>query len=140
MKVRALVRTAVGVALGGAWLALAGTTGAHHAFSTEFDANQPITLRGTITRIEWINPHAWIHLDVPGENGAVEKWMIEAGSPNTLVRRGLTRDTIPPGIEVVVFGYRHRNGSNAANGRDVTLPDGRRLFITSPGTGAPPSE
>jgi hypothetical protein len=113
---------------------------AHHAFSTEFDAKKPITLKGTITRVEWINPHAWIHLDVPGEGGAVEKWMVEAGSPNTLVRRGMTRDSIPPGTEVVVFGYRHRNGSNAANGRDVTLPDGRRLFITSPGTGAPASE
>jgi len=114
--------------------------GAHHAFSTEFDANQPITLKGTITQVEWINPHAWIHLDVPRDGGGVEKWMIEAGSPNTLVRRGMTRDSIPPGTEVVVFGYRHRNGSNAANGRDVTLPDGRRLFITSPGTGAPAGE
>ena len=140
MKVGTLMRAVVGVALGGAWLTLAGSAVAHHAFSTEFDANQPITLKGTISRIEWINPHAWIHLDGPGENGTVVKWMIEAGSPNTLVRRGLTRDTIPPGIEVVVFGYRHRNGSNAANGRDVTLPDGKRLFITSPGTGAPPTD
>jgi hypothetical protein len=140
MKVRTLIRALVGVTLGGAWLTLAGSAVAHHAFSTEFDANQPITLKGTISRIEWINPHAWIHLDVPGENGTVVKWMIEAGSPNTLVRRGLTRDTIPPGIEVVVFGYRHRNGTNAANGRDVTLPDGKRLFITSPGTGAPPTD
>ena len=87
--------------------------------------------------VEWINPHAFIHLDVKRDDGTVEKWMIEAGSPNTLVRRGMTRDSIPAGTEVVVFGYRHRNGSNAANGRDVTLPDGRRLFITSPGTGAP---
>ena len=118
----------------------APTALAHHAFSTEFDANQPITLKGTITKVEWINPHAWIHLDVPREGGTVEKWRIEAGSPNTLVRRGMTRDSIPAGTEVTVFGYRHRNGSNAANGRDVTLPDGQRLFITSPGTGAPASE
>jgi hypothetical protein len=131
------ITNALSAMLGGAALLLALPSGAHHAFSTEFDANQPITLKGTITRVEWINPHAWIHLDVPGENGTVVKWMIEAGSPNTLVRRGMTRDSIPPGTEVVVFGYRHRNGSNAANGRDVTLPDGRRLFITSPGTGAP---
>jgi len=110
---------------------------AHHAFAAEFDANQPIMLEGTITRIEWINPHAWIHIDVEGEDGNVESWRIEAGSPNTLVRRGMTRDSIPVGTEVVVFGYRHRNGSNAANGRDVTLPDGSKLFLSSPGTGAP---
>jgi len=139
MTVHKLLRAAF-VMLGGAWLLSAAPLGAHHAFSTEFDAKQPITLKGTITRVEWINPHAWIHLDVPRDNGVVEKWMIEAGSPNTLVRRGMTRDSIPPGTEVVVFGYRHRNGSNAANGRDVTLPDGRQLFITSPGTGAPASE
>ena len=130
----------LGAALASAWLAVAGAAGAHHAFSTEFDAKQPITLRGTISRVEWINPHAFIHLDVKGADGTVVEWMIEAGSPNTLVRRGMTRDSIPAGTEVVVFGYRHRNGSNAANGRDVTLPDGKRLFITSPGTGAPPSD
>jgi hypothetical protein len=131
------MRTALTVALGSVLLTLAGPAGAHHAFSAEFDASKPVTLRGTITRVEWINPHAWIHLDVPVDDGTVENWMIEAGSPNTLVRRGLTRESIPSGTEVVVFGYRHRNGSNAANGRDVTLPDGTRLFITSPGTGAP---
>lgn len=119
------------------WLATATVASAHHAFSLEFDANQPITLRGTITRVEWINPHAWLHIDVPGDDGNVESWRIEAGSPNTLVRRGMTRDSIPEGTEVVVFGYRHRNGSNAANGRDVTLPDGTKLFLSSPRTGAP---
>jgi len=118
-------------------LAWASQSAAHHAFAAEFDANKPITLRGTITRVEWINPHAWFHMDVEGEDGSVESWMIEAGSPNTLVRRGMTRESIPPGTEVVVFGYRHRNGSNAANGRDVTLPDGTKLFLSSPRTGAP---
>ena len=137
MNVRKLSKAALGATLAAVSLTLAGRAGAHHAFSTEFDASQPVTLRGTITSVEWINPHAFIHLEVKRDDGTVETWMIEAGSPNTLVRRGLTRDSIPPGTQVVVFGYRHRNGSNTANGRDVTLPDGRRLFITSPGTGAP---
>jgi hypothetical protein len=137
MNVAMLFRRALGATLAGACLTAGVSAAAHHAFSTEFDASQPITLKGTITQVEWINPHAWIHLDVKKDDGTVEKWMIEAGSPNTLVRRGLTRDSIPAGTEVVVFGYRHRNGSNAANGRDVTLPNGQRLFITSPGTGAP---
>lgn len=140
MNAKKLAGNVLGLTLGSVGLMLAGTVGAHHAFSTEFDAKQPITLRGTISRVEWINPHAFIHLDVKGEDGTVVTWMIEAGSPNTLVRRGMTRDSIPTGTEVIVFGYRHRNGSNAANGRDVTLPDGRRLFITSPGTGAPGTE
>ena len=124
----------------GVLLVAARPVTAHHAFAAEFDANQPITLRGTVTRVEWINPHAWIHIDVEGDDGNVETWRIEAGSPNTLVRRGMTRDSIPSGTEVVVFGYRHRNGSNAANGRDVTLPDGSKLFLSSPRTGAPESD
>jgi hypothetical protein len=131
------MRTKLKLALAGALLTLVGPVAAHHAFSGEFDANQPITLEGKVTRIEWINPHAWIHIDVEGDDGNVESWRIEAGSPNTLVRRGMTRDSIPNGTEVVVFGYRHRNGSNAANGRDVTLPDGSKLFLSSPRTGAP---
>ena len=140
MNVGMLFRRALGATLAGACLTAAVSAAAHHAFSTEFDASQPITLKGTITQVEWINPHAWIHLDVKKDDGTVEKWMIEAGSPNTLVRRGMTRDSIAPGTEIIVFGYRHRNGSHTANGRDVTLPDGKRLFITSPGTGAPGSQ
>jgi hypothetical protein len=137
MKVTKTGKIAFGATLGCAWFALSAPTSAHHAFSAEFDASQPVTLRGTITSVEWINPHAFIHLDVKRDDGSVESWSIEAGSPNTLVRRGMTRDSIPPGTEVIVFGYRHRNGSQTANGRDVTLPDGKKLFITSPGTGAP---
>jgi hypothetical protein len=137
MSVLRETKIMLGTALGAVWLAAAVPASGHHAFSAEFDANQPITLRGTIARVEWINPHAFLHLDVKRDDGTVEQWKIEAGSPNTLVRRGMTRDSIAAGTEVVVFGYRHRNGSNTANGRDVTLPDGKRLFITSPGTGAP---
>jgi len=137
VRLRKLSTILLGATLSGAGMLLCAAASAHHAFSAEFDASQPVTLRGTISSVEWINPHAFIHLDVKRDDGTVEKWMIEAGSPNTLVRRGMTRDSIPVGTEVVVFGYRHRNGSNTANGRDVTLPDGRRLFITSPGTGAP---
>jgi hypothetical protein len=118
-------------------LAAAATVRAHHAFSAEFDANQPIQLRGTVVRVEWINPHTWIHIDVKKTDGAVERWMIEGGTPNTLLRRGLTRDTLPSGTEIVVDGYKAKNGSNRANGRDLTFPDGRRLFMGSSGIGAP---
>jgi hypothetical protein len=137
MREKTMMRASSLFAFGVGLLAFGGQVSAHHAFSAEFDANQPITLRGKVTRVEWINPHAWIHIDVENDAGTVESWMIEAGSPNTLVRRGMSRESIPPGTDVVVFGYRHRNGSNAANGRDVTLPDGSKLFLSSPRTGAP---
>jgi hypothetical protein len=110
---------------------------AHHAFSAEFDSTKPVRLRGKITRMEWINPHAWMHLEVVTEDGATEAWMIEAGPPGALVRRGWNRDSVVPGTEVLVEGYRALDGSNRANGRDVTFPDGRRLFAGSSGTGAP---
>ena len=109
----------------------------HHAFSAEFDATKPVTLRGKITKMEWINPHAWMHLDVAKEDGTVESWMIEAGPPGALVRRGWSRDSVVPGTEVLVEGYQALDGALRANGRDVTFPDGRRLFAGSSGTGAP---
>jgi uncharacterized protein DUF6152 len=110
---------------------------AHHAFAAEFDATQPITLRGQVTRVEWINPHTWIHLDVKDQSGKVIEWMIEGGTPNTLLRRGVDKNSLPAGTEIIVEGYRAKNGSNRANGRDLTLPNGRKLFLGSSGTGAP---
>jgi hypothetical protein len=113
---------------------------AHHSFAAEFDAKRPVKLRGTITRMEWINPHAWIHIDVNGPDGKIVNWMIEAGTPNTLFRRGFTKDSLEPGTEILVDGYLSKDGSNRANGRDVTFPDGRKLFLGSSGTGAPYDE
>ena len=110
---------------------------AHHAFSAEFDANRPVKLHGTVTKMEWINPHAWIHIDVKRDDGNVEKWMIEGGTPNTLLRRGFTKKSLLPGTEIVVDGYQAKDGSMKANGRDLTFPDGRKLFLGSSGTGAP---
>jgi hypothetical protein len=104
---------------------------AHHAFSAEFDSNKPVKLKGTVTKVEWINPHSWIHIDVKNADGTVTNWMIEGGSPNALLRRGLSKSLIPEGIEVVVDGYLAKDGSNRANGRDITLADGKKLFVGS---------
>jgi hypothetical protein len=133
------MQTAIRIALIGLGIGCAAPTAlAHHAFAAEFDSTRPVRLRGQITRMEWINPHSWIHLDVTNDDGSVESWMIEAGPAGVLVRRGWSKDSIEPGTEVVVEGYQARDGSRRANGRDVTLPDGRRLFAGSSGPGAPP--
>ena len=110
---------------------------AHHAFNSEFDAGKPIKLQGTVKKVEWINPHSWITIDVKAADGKVETWEIEAGAPNAMFRRGFTRNSLPVGTEIVVNGYRAKDGRQRANGRDLTLPDGRRLFMGSSGTGAP---
>jgi hypothetical protein len=110
---------------------------AHHAFAAEFDAKKPVHLEGTVTQVELINPHAWIHVDVKGPDGAVTNWMVEAGSPNVLLRRGFTKQSVAVGTPVVVEGYQSKDGSNRANGRDITLPNGQKLFLGSQGTGAP---
>jgi hypothetical protein len=110
---------------------------AHHAFAAEFDAKKPVKLSGTVTKMEWINPHAWIHIDVKKPDGTVEEWMIETGTPNTLLRRGFTRESLKVGTQVIVDGYQSKDGSLRANGRDITLPDGKTLFLGSSGGDAP---
>ena len=110
---------------------------AHHSFAAEFDAEAPVQLRGVVTGMDWVNPHSWIHIDVKNPDGTVTKWNVEAATPNTLLRRGFTKNSLPVGTEIVVYGYRAKNGANRANGRDVMLPDGKRLFLGSSGTGAP---
>ena len=120
-----------------ALLAAGATVAAHHAFSAEFDANAPVTLRGPVTKVEWINPHAWIHMSVKTPAGATENWMVEGGTPNTLQRVGISRDSIKIGTEIVVAGFKAKDVRLRANGRDITLPDGRTLFMGSSGTGAP---
>ena len=129
-------RLAAGIAAAALVLAVSPAL-AHHSFSAEFDSNKPIQLKGAVVKVEWINPHTWIHIDVKQPDGSVERWMIEGGTPNTLLRRGLTRESLPAGTEIIVDGYRAKNGTNRANGRDVTFPDGKKLFLGSSGTGAP---
>jgi hypothetical protein len=102
---------------------------AHHSFAAEFDINKPVKLEGTVTTMEWINPHSWIHLDVKGPDGKVVSWMVEGGSPNILLRRGFTKKSLEPGTIIVVDGYQAKNGENRANGANITFTDGKRLFL-----------
>jgi hypothetical protein len=132
------MKTKLIVALAGAAVVAAAAVPvvAHHAFGAEFDANRPVLLKGKVTKVEWVNPHAWIHLAVE-KDGKTEDWMVEGGTPNTLLRRGINRDSLKVGTEIVVDGYQSKDRSNRANGRDVTFPDGKKLFMGSSGTGAP---
>jgi uncharacterized protein DUF6152 len=134
MMLRGLSRAAVGVGL---FFALAAPLAAHHSFAAEFDAKAPVTLKGIVTQMDWVNPHSWIHLDVKNSDGTVTSWMIEGGTPNTLLRRGFTKNSLKAGTELTVEGYRAKDGTNRANGRDLILPGGQRLFLGSAGTGAP---
>lgn len=137
------MRTALGT-IGLAAMALllaAWNASAHHSFAAEFDANAPVLLKGKVSKVEWINPHAWIHLDVVQEDGSIVAWMVEGGTPNTLLRAGIDKNTVKIGTEIVVRGYQSKVKSCKpacrANGRDITFPDGRKLFMGSSGTGAP---
>lgn len=137
------MRSTLVVAVGSLGLFLAGSTAslsAHHAFAAEFDAKKPVNFTGVVTRMDWINPHVWLHIDVKEPNGTVNRWAIEGGTPNVLFRRGFTKESLQPGTVVVVNGYQAKDGTRRANGRDLTFSDGRRLFLGSSGTGAPYEE
>jgi hypothetical protein len=110
---------------------------AHHSFAAEFDAKQPVLFKGTVTKMEWINPHVWIHMNVTQPNGKTEAWMVEGGAPTVLFRRGFSKTSLQAGTQIVVDGYRAKDGTNKMNAREITLADGRKLFAGSDGTGAP---
>jgi len=134
------MRTQLAVAVAGLGLILVGagvSVSAHHAFAAEFDANKPVNFKGTVTKMEWTNPHTWLHVDVKKPDGTAENWAIEAGTPNVLFRRGFTKESLLPGTEIVIDGYQAKDGSKRANGRNLTLPNGKMLFLGSSGTGAP---
>ena len=138
MRARAMIVSLSVVAGICVWLVgTAVPVAAHHAFAAEFDADSPVEFSGTVTKVEWVNPHVWIHIDVNKDNGTLENWAFEAGTPNVLFRRGFTRKSLLPGTDVLVDGYQAKDGTNRANGRDITLADGTKLFLGSSGTGAP---
>jgi hypothetical protein len=128
-----LLLIAVGVGL----ILASGAVRAHHAFSAEFDVNQPVILKGIVSKAEWANPHSWVYLDVKNDSGKVITWAIECGAPNALLRRGWNKNSLPVGSEIVVDGYKAKNGWFTANAKNITFPDGRKLFMGSAGTGAP---
>jgi hypothetical protein len=131
------MRNRILIIVGAVLLAAATPVWAHHSFSAEFDGDKPVKLQGTVTKMEWINPHAWIHIDVKDENGKVTNWMVECGAPNVLFRRGITKNSVTAGMEIIVDGYRAKDGSSRANGKDVMFTNGRKLFLGTAGSGAP---
>ena len=134
------MRTRLSIAIAVLGLVLAATpVPAHHAFGSEFNVNKPVALRGTVTMMEWVNPHSWIHLDVKGPDGAVVEWMVEGGSPNALLRLGFTKNALLPGMEIVVEGYQAKDASNKAVGKSLMFADGRKLFLggSEPGSKGP---
>ncbi|HEY1859373.1 MAG TPA: DUF6152 family protein [Gemmataceae bacterium] len=134
MKVRNVLMLAVAVM---ATIPFAVPARAHHSFAAEYDADKPVTLTGSVTKMAWINPHSWIYLDVKKPDGTVENWAVEAGPPGTLVRAGFTKNSLAPGTVIKVNGYRAKDGALRANGRDITLPDGKLLFVGGSSPGAP---
>ncbi len=131
------MRKIFGVVAGALLTAAALPVLAHHSFAAEFDANKPVKLEGVVTKMEWINPHSWIHIDVKTPSGETQQWMIEGGAPNALLRRGWNRNSLPAGSKISVQGFQAKDGSFRANGRDITFADGTKLFVGSSGTGAP---
>src|SRR5687767_14526193 len=123
------------VVVGAGLLLAAVPTAAHHAFSAEFDANRPVALEGAVTKVDWVNPHAWLYIDVVESDGTKANWAIELAAPNGLIRRGFNRDSVPIGTKVIVKGFQAKDGGKRANGSGVTFPDGRRVFVGSSGTG-----
>lgn len=120
-----------------ATISLTPPASAHHSFAAEYNADNPVTLTGSVTKMAWINPHSWIYIDVKKPDGAVENWAVEAGPPGTLIRAGFTKESLAPGTEIKVNGFRAKDGALRANGRDITLPDGRLLFVGGSSPGAP---
>jgi uncharacterized protein DUF6152 len=135
------MRTKLGIVVAAAGMLFSAMPlSAHHAFAAEFDINKPVKLQGTVTKIEMVNPHSWIHIDVKNPDGTTTEWMVEGGSPNALVRHGFTKASLPKGTEVIFEGYQAKDGSHRANGRDITFPNGKKISLGSSGPEAPPAD